>query len=84
MTIAFKETLDFTSSIQEYFGGDEEYRKLQNFLAANPERGRVIPGAGGLRKVRWSDPRRGKGKRGGLRIIYISAMSHLPYPEPVR
>ena len=36
--------------------------------------GKVIPGTGGLRKLRWRDPRRGKGKRGGLRIIYY----HLP------
>jgi hypothetical protein len=30
----------------------------------------VIPGAGGLRKLRFADERRGKGKRGGLRVIY--------------
>lgn len=31
----------------------------------------MMPGCGGLRKVRWSDPQRGKGKRGGLRVIYL-------------
>jgi hypothetical protein len=36
----------------------------------NPEAGDVMPGAGGFRKIRWEDPRRGKGKRGGLRVIY--------------
>jgi len=36
----------------------------------NPEAGAVIPGTGGLRKVRFADERRGKGKRGGLRVIY--------------
>lgn len=36
----------------------------------NPELGDVMPGTGGFRKVRWEDPRRGKGKRGGLRVIY--------------
>jgi hypothetical protein len=30
----------------------------------------VIPGTGGFRKLRWTDPRRGKGRRGGLRVIY--------------
>lgn len=37
----------------------------------NPEAGDVIEGTGGLRKLRHSDPRRGKGKRGGLRVIYF-------------
>jgi hypothetical protein len=36
----------------------------------NPEAGDVIEGTGGLRKLRHGDPRRGKGKRGGLRVIY--------------
>jgi len=36
----------------------------------NPEAGDVIEGTGGLRKLRFADPRRGKGKRGGLRVIY--------------
>jgi hypothetical protein len=36
----------------------------------NPEAGDVIEGTGGLRKARHPDPRRGKGKRGGLRVIY--------------
>src|ERR1700688_197287 len=49
---------------------DDEYRELQNRLAAAPEHGDVIPGTGGFRKLRWTDPRRGKGRRGGLRVIY--------------
>jgi hypothetical protein len=36
----------------------------------NPEMGDVMPGTGGFRKVRWEDARRGKGKRGGLRVMY--------------
>lgn len=39
-------------------------------LLLNPEAGDVIEGTGGLRKVRFSDAKRGKGKRGGLRVIY--------------
>ena len=35
-----------------------------------PQAGDEIPGAGGLRKLRFGDKRRGKGKRGGLRLIY--------------
>src|SRR5687768_9430735 len=72
MRIAFAETTArVTADIQTYFGSDDEYRGFQNYLAANPERGDVIQGCGGLRKVRWRDPKRGKGKRGGLRIIYL-------------
>ena len=49
---------------------DAAYRTLQLELMANPMAGDVIEGTGGLRKVRQPDPRRGKGKRGGLRVIY--------------
>ena len=35
-----------------------------------------MPGCGGLRKLRWSDPRRGKGKRSGLRVIYLNLPEH--------
>jgi mRNA-degrading endonuclease RelE of RelBE toxin-antitoxin system len=71
MDIAFIETPDFTAVVDEYFGSDDEYAKRQQFLRANPERGAVIPGTSGLRKLRWPDPRRGKGRRGGLRVIYV-------------
>lgn len=49
---------------------DESFLALQTFLMANPEAGDVIEGTGGLRKLRQADIRRGKGKRGGLRVIY--------------
>jgi hypothetical protein len=48
---------------------DNEYSDLQQFLLQNPEAGDVVPGSGGVRKVRWSQP--GMGKRGGLRVIYF-------------
>lgn len=50
---------------------DEGFRALQNPLMENPAAGDVIEGTGGLRKLRHTDPRRGKGKRGGLRVIYF-------------
>jgi mRNA-degrading endonuclease RelE of RelBE toxin-antitoxin system len=49
---------------------DDAYLMLQRLLMLNPEAGDVIPGTGGLRKLRFADERRGKGKRGGLRVIY--------------
>lgn len=47
---------------------DEEYKRLQEVLLIRPEAGDLIPGSGGLRKLRWRVL--GKGKRGGLRLIY--------------
>lgn len=49
---------------------DESYRQLQRAMMENPEVVELMPGTGGFRKVRWEDARRGKGKRGGLRVIY--------------
>ena len=49
---------------------DEAFRSLQSFLMKDPSSGDPIPGAGGLRKLRFADVRRGKGRRGGLRVIY--------------
>ncbi len=66
--ISFVETKLFTRLVQEYLS-DEEYSKLQQALLANPEAGLVIPGSGGIRKLRWSVA--GRGKRGGIRVIYF-------------
>ena len=49
---------------------DDEYQQLQRDMLKNPEAGDVMPRTGGFRKLRWADGRRGKGKRGGLRVIY--------------
>ena len=65
----FVETSFFSRYLPEYLD-DEGYRLFQVHLMQNPEAGAVIQGTGGLRKVRWADPRRGKGKRGGLRVLY--------------
>ncbi len=52
---------------------DEEYRLLQRTLVLRPDAGELIPGSGGLRKIRWSA--KGHGKRGGVRVIYFWAVS---------
>jgi hypothetical protein len=67
--VVFIETPAFTRHLPSYLT-DDEYRRLQETLVANPEAGAVMPGTGGFRKMRWAAPRRGKGTRGGLRIIY--------------
>jgi len=65
----FIEAPAFTRHLPSYLA-DDEYRRLQEALVGNPEAGAVMPGTGGFRKMRWLDPRRGKGTRGGLRLIY--------------
>jgi mRNA-degrading endonuclease RelE of RelBE toxin-antitoxin system len=67
--VEFIEAPAFTRKAFEYLD-EENYRALQTHLAANPARGDVMPGTGGFRKLRWKDPQRSKGRRGGLRIIY--------------
>lgn len=49
---------------------DDAFRGLVNLLMKHPESGDLMPGTGGLRKLRFADAQRGKGKRGGLRVIY--------------
>jgi len=64
----FVETSVFTREIRHLLS-DEEYRMLQTALMFRPDAGDIIRGGGGLRKVRWSLP--GRGKRGALRVIYF-------------
>lgn len=61
------ETPIFTRRIRDMIS-DDEYRRLQWALVINPEIGNLIPGGKGLRKFRWAMP--GKGKSGGIRVIY--------------
>jgi hypothetical protein len=71
MELVFLENPLFTRLLGDYLT-DESYRRLQLALMENPEMGDVMSGNGGFRKVRWEDARRGKGKRGGLRVIYCN------------
>jgi mRNA-degrading endonuclease RelE of RelBE toxin-antitoxin system len=64
------ETSVFTKRLQTLLP-DEDYRRLQNEIIMNPGKGKIIGGSGGLRKIRWSIS--GKGKSGGVRIIYYWA-----------
>ena len=66
--VTFVETKLFTKLVQQYLT-DDEYGTLQQSLIMNPEAGDVIPGSGGVRKLRWGVA--GRGKRGGLRVIYF-------------
>ena len=66
--ISFIETKLFTRLVQEYLS-DDEYLRLQQALLTDPEAGAIIPGSGGVRKLRWGVA--GRGKRGGVRVIYF-------------
>lgn len=68
----FVETPVFTEDVIEILS-DDEYRELQDAMAENPDLGDIIPGGGGIRKLRWSRP--GSGKRGGVRVIYFWAVA---------
>ena len=52
------------------YWSEEERGQFAAWLAENPDAGDVVPGSGGVRKVRWSRP--GQGKRGGVRVIYYN------------
>lgn len=62
----------FTEDVKERLS-DDEYREFQQFMADNPHWSDVIQNTGGLRKVRWAA--KGKGKRGGVRVIYYDKVS---------
>lgn len=66
------ETFVFTRQVQALLS-DEEYQDLQIALVNRPDSGAVIVGSGGLRKLRWAV--KGRGKRGGSRVIYYWAVS---------
>ena len=63
----FIETAYYTRIIADYLS-DEDQGKLQAHLIEHPGGGDIIKGTGGVRKIRWGA--KGKGKSGGVRIIY--------------
>ena len=63
----FIETPTFTRMLAELLT-DDEYAGLQQVLVVNPEAGDIVKGGGGIRKLRHALP--GRGKRGGVRVIY--------------
>ncbi len=69
----FIEAPFFTKALDRYLD-DDEYGELQSHLIKHPESGNVVPGSGGVRKLRWTAE--GRGKRGGLRVVYFLRLAH--------
>ncbi|MGX2967612.1 type II toxin-antitoxin system RelE/ParE family toxin [Ursidibacter sp. B-7004-1] len=74
MNLSFIELAPFIRFRDEYLT-DDEYRSIQMELLQNPEKGEVIQGLGGLRKIRVSLGKSNKGKQGGARAIYFYFVS---------
>ncbi|MEJ7137127.1 transcriptional regulator [Amphibiibacter pelophylacis] len=68
MLMTVTETPEFIASVSRIWSEAERHDFI-DWIADNPDSGDVIPGSGGLRKVRWSA--QGKGKRGGARVVYF-------------
>ena len=75
---SFVELPSFERFREDYLN-DDHYKDLQSLLIGNPKAGDVIINTGGLRKIRYEDKRRGKGKRGGLRVIYYYQTTALEF-----
>ena len=65
----FIQTFEFSKNWDSLGLNDEDLRKLENEILEDPKAAPVIPGTGGLRKIRF--PYQKKGKRGGLRVCYV-------------
>jgi mRNA-degrading endonuclease RelE of RelBE toxin-antitoxin system len=70
MNLTFVEAEWFTKRLKARLH-DNEYMQLQQALLRNPASGDAMPGCGGLRKLRWGDARKGRGKSGAFRVIYL-------------
>jgi len=70
MRRVFRETPIFTERL-DAVGDDSLLRSIEEAILENPDAGATVAGTGGVRKLRASDPSRRKGKRGGLRVLYL-------------
>lgn len=79
--MVFIESRAFTRRLHELAGAsaDSVLQAIEGDLLRNPESGNVVPGLGGIRKARSTNPNRGKGKRGGYRYLhlYLARRNHV-------
>ena len=69
MTREFVYTAKFDGKWRGLGLNDDDLGLLEDFVLRNPKAGRVMEGTGGIRKLRWALP--GKGKSGGARVLYV-------------
>ena len=72
----FVNLASFTEDWADLGLGDDELRALEDEIARDPTRAPVVPGGGGARKIRRPDPISGKGKSGGIRVLYAFLPAH--------
>ena len=75
MRLTIAQTPDFVDDWRGLRLTDEDLQALERSLLQNPGRGAAIPGAGGVRKLRFAPPSWHRGKRGATRVIY----AHMPW-----
>jgi len=71
MKRTFIQSEHFKTEMDSRPDGQEILKSVEEEILKNPESGDLVSGTGGVRKIRIADPSRGKGKRGGLRILYL-------------
>jgi hypothetical protein len=72
----FVDVASFTEDWADLKLGDEDLRALEDEIARHPTRAPVVPGGGGVRKIRRRGASRGKGKSGGCRVLYAFMPAH--------
>jgi hypothetical protein len=67
--------------LAEFGDAEAKAREIENVILDSPDVGDIVPGTGGVRKLRLVDESRGKGKRGGIRVLFLDlphvAKTHL-------
>ncbi len=69
MTTIIKTTPKFDKGAKKLLS-EAALEALYDFLEANPTAGNIVPGSGGIRKLRWKTGKSARGKRGGVRVLY--------------
>jgi len=68
--LTFVQLRAFAADCNDLELADEDLRALEMDLLNRPDAGRIIPGTGGLRKLRFAPPSWHRGKRGSTRVCY--------------
>lgn len=67
----------FVRGLNALQNSEVKAREIENLILNRPDAGDIVPGTGGVRKLRISDEAKGKGRRGGIRVLFLD----LPHAE---